>query len=307
MKQLIKTYSYSKSAKTVTLTDFTTVKLERLYLIIDSTLNVLMYNMVDPTVSPATVATNVITLTNVPASSANGDSLQIIYDCETGDPTYDTPPLALNAALETGGNLATIAGKDFATQTTLAAIKAKTDNIDVALSTRTKPTDTQKVDGSGVTQPVSLATAPTTPVTGTFYQATQPVSGTVTTTPPSNASTNLTQVGGVSVSLGQTTRSGSIPVTLPSDGAGVPFGTWGYNAGISGTLTLTGGKRVLMISAIAEQAAATITINGGDTITLPYGSTDKVSSALEIRPAGNLTNPTIVFTSTVAYFVEYVS
>lgn len=41
-----------------------------------------------------------------------------------------------------------------------------------------------KVDGSGVTQPVSLATAPTTPVTGTFWQATQPVSGTVTVTPP---------------------------------------------------------------------------------------------------------------------------
>ena len=38
-------------------------------------------------------------------------------------------PLPTGAALETGGNLATIAGKDFATQTTLAAIKAKTDNI----------------------------------------------------------------------------------------------------------------------------------------------------------------------------------
>jgi len=38
-------------------------------------------------------------------------------------------------ALEAGGNLATIAIKDFATQTTLALIKAKTDNIDVLLST----------------------------------------------------------------------------------------------------------------------------------------------------------------------------
>lgn len=38
-------------------------------------------------------------------------------------------------ALEAGGNLATIAGKDFATQTTLALVKAKTDNLDVALST----------------------------------------------------------------------------------------------------------------------------------------------------------------------------
>src|SRR5690242_4572722 len=35
-------------------------------------------------------------------------------------------PLPANAAQETGGNLAAIAGKDFATQTTLALIKAKT-------------------------------------------------------------------------------------------------------------------------------------------------------------------------------------
>ena len=35
-----------------------------------------------------------------------------------------------------GGNLASIAGKDFATQTTLALVKAKTDNVDVSLSTR---------------------------------------------------------------------------------------------------------------------------------------------------------------------------
>lgn len=37
-------------------------------------------------------------------------------------------------ALESGGNLATLAAKDFATQTTLALIKAKTDNLDVTLS-----------------------------------------------------------------------------------------------------------------------------------------------------------------------------
>src|ERR1044071_2285093 len=40
----------------------------------------------------------------------------------------------INPAKE-DGNLATIAAKDFATQTTLALIKAKTDNLDVLLST----------------------------------------------------------------------------------------------------------------------------------------------------------------------------
>jgi hypothetical protein len=37
-------------------------------------------------------------------------------------------------AKESGGNLATLAGKDFATQTTLALVKAKTDNLDILLS-----------------------------------------------------------------------------------------------------------------------------------------------------------------------------
>src|SRR3990167_10581111 len=49
---------------------------------------------------------------------------------------------------------------DVATQTTLALKKTKTDNLDVLLSTRTKPADTQIVDGSGVTQPISAVSLP---------------------------------------------------------------------------------------------------------------------------------------------------
>lgn len=53
-------------------------------------------------------------------------------------------------AVETGlakeaGNLAALVAKDYATQATLALIKAKTDMLDVALSTRTKPADQQHV------------------------------------------------------------------------------------------------------------------------------------------------------------------
>jgi len=48
-----------------------------------------------------------------------------------------------NYAIETGGNLGALASMDFATQATLAAIKAKTDLIDVALSTRSSPQQAQ--------------------------------------------------------------------------------------------------------------------------------------------------------------------
>lgn len=43
-------------------------------------------------------------------------------------------PLPSNAAAESGGNLAALVAKDYATQTTLALIKAKTDNLDTLLS-----------------------------------------------------------------------------------------------------------------------------------------------------------------------------
>lgn len=76
------------------------------------------------------------------------------------------------------------------TEATLLLIKAKTDNLDVALSTRavTGLTDAQlravAVPVSGTffqaTQPVSIAAS--VAVTGTFFQATQPVSGPLTDT-----------------------------------------------------------------------------------------------------------------------------
>lgn len=62
-------------------------------------------------------------------------------------------------AIENGGNLATLAGKDFATQTTLALIKAKTDNLDVLLSDLTTPADTQPVSAASLPLPTGAATS----------------------------------------------------------------------------------------------------------------------------------------------------
>jgi len=85
-------------------------------------------------------------------------------------------------------------------------------------------------------------------------------------------------------------------------------GTWGYASGTNGTVTLSGGKKVLQITAIAQGASGSFTINAGSAITLPYDSTDKVSSSIEIKPVGNLVDPTIVFSAGVdAYFIEHVS
>lgn len=77
-------------------------------------------------------------------------------------------------------------------------------------------------------------------------------------------------------------------------------GTWAYYAGTSGTVNVTSGQRVLGISAHST-LGGTMTINGGQTITVP------ANVSLVITPVGNLTAPTIVFTSTDTYFIEVVS
>jgi hypothetical protein len=86
-KQLISAYSYNTAAKTVTLTDFTTVRLDRLQLITNTTTNQIIYNFADSSVATASVSGNVITLSAAPGS--NTDKLMIIYDCLSGDPVYD--------------------------------------------------------------------------------------------------------------------------------------------------------------------------------------------------------------------------
>lgn len=84
-----------------------------------------------------------------------------------------------------------------------------------------------------------------------------------------------------------------------------PSPGWGYAAGISGTIVLSGGKLIKEITAIAQESSATVRINGGNIITLPYGSTDRLSTTIVLN-SDNLIDPTIIFTGTKSYFVEYV-
>jgi hypothetical protein len=123
------------------------------------------------------------------------------------------------------------------------------------------------------------------------FPATQAVSGTVTA--------NLGTLNGAATAANQTTGNtslSSIDNKLPD-----LSGTWGYNAGTAGTLTVAANKRVLAITATAPPLlGATMTINGGQTITIPAGTT------ITISPRANLTAPTLVFTSTSAYFVEFI-
>lgn len=77
-------------------------------------------------------------------------------------------------------------------------------------------------------------------------------------------------------------------------------GNWNYLSGTAGTGINPSG-RVLTISVVATAPSATLVINGGSAIPIlprfPF----------TITPKGNLVGPTLDFTNTDAYFVEYVT
>lgn len=112
-----------------------------------------------------------------------------------------------------------------------------------------------QVDGSAVTQPTNIIQVGSAAITQgqktmatsvpvvvasdqtalTVSQATAAnlnatVTGTVSTSPPANASTNITQIGGSALSKGQTTMAGSIPVVIASDQSTVQFDPQGPDA-----------------------------------------------------------------------------
>lgn len=108
--------------------------------------------------------------------------------------------------------------------------------------------------------------------------------GTVTTTPSGTQNVNVTNTS-LAVTDANVDRS---------------FGTWAYHAGALGTVVIPAGQRVLGLTAHSV-GGGTMVINGGDSITIP------ANTSFLVQPLGNLVAPTIVFTSTDAYFIEVVS
>lgn len=104
MKTKIDNYTFDKTAKTVTFTDYTTIRLDSILLITNVTDNVIIYNFADPSLG-GTVTNNVLTLTYDTSSMDNTDKLQIFYE---GDNTLATNDLqtTLNSLTETLQELA---------------------------------------------------------------------------------------------------------------------------------------------------------------------------------------------------------
>lgn len=79
MKAKINNYAFNKTAKTVTFTDYTTIRLDGILLITNVTDGIIIYNFADPA-KGGTVLTNVLTLTFDTAAMEDTDNLLIYYD-----------------------------------------------------------------------------------------------------------------------------------------------------------------------------------------------------------------------------------
>ena len=83
MKTKIQSYSFNKATKQVTFSDYSTIYLDKILLIVNVTANIIIYNFSDST-KGGTVATNVLTLTYDTSSMNNTDKLLIYYDDAVG-------------------------------------------------------------------------------------------------------------------------------------------------------------------------------------------------------------------------------
>lgn len=132
MKQaIIPIYTFTPAAKTVDLSAIVSFDVKKLTAIINITQNQIIYAIGKSTYGLQSISGSVITLIYDTTAMSSTDKLMVLYD-QAVDVNVLTTVLATNAA----------------TESTLALIKAKTDNIDVALSTRTKPADVQSMSGT---------------------------------------------------------------------------------------------------------------------------------------------------------------
>ena len=148
------------------------------------------------------------------------------------------------------------------------------------------------------TQPVSIASMPTTPVTGTFWQTTQPVSGTVT----ANVTFPTTQQvsGTVTLDNGSLTALENINATVSGT---VELGSTTLtaleNVGVTGTVTVQdGGSSITVdgtvsatVSGTVELGTSTLSALENTTVTISGTPTVNIGTIPEVEIKNDSGNP----------------
>lgn len=222
MKQFtIPSYTFTPGASgvgTVNLSGISGFNVKYLVAVINQTRGVVIYSTGDTATRYTNLAGTTLTL-NVDTSTHNsGDVLQVIYEVTSADPLTDTQLRATAVPVSgtffqatqpvSAASLPLPSGA--ATETTLAAVESDTTAIAASVASidgknPTLVSGRVPVDGSGVTQPVS----------GTFWQATQPVSAAALPL-PSGAATSANQAP-LTTSHPSPNASGAVVRQVPSE------------------------------------------------------------------------------------------
>jgi len=92
----------------------------------------------------------------------------------------------------------------------------------------------------------------------------------------------------------------NFPAQQPSQADANVTGAWAYMAGTSGVAVVPAGGKVLQISATSVDGGS-FTVNSGSSIVIP------ANQQFTLEPRGNLVAPTVSFSNTTSYVIEYVS
>lgn len=198
--------------------------------------------------------------------------------------TVDTSTAAVNTLL---------GAKTDAKSTATDATSVSAMQVLKQISASVQAPPSQAVTGTfyQATQPVSIATMPSTPVTGTFWQATQPISGAVT-----NAV--LSVVGGGAEATAQR-------VTIASDSTGVlSVDDNGGSLTVDGTVAVTNAGITTIAGAVSgtEMQVDVLTLPVGHniidsgTVTAVTSITNNVNT-VEVAPTTILNGKTVVTTA----------
>lgn len=100
MKVKVSNYTFNKTTKTVTFTDYTAIRLDGILLITNVTDGIIIYNFASPTLG-GTVSGNSVALAYDTSTMDDTDKLQIFYDDETVTPSSGENQTTLNELVET--------------------------------------------------------------------------------------------------------------------------------------------------------------------------------------------------------------
>jgi len=103
----INNYTFNKTAKTISFTDYKTISLDGLLLITNVTSNIIIYNFASPALG-GSVSGNTLTLNYDTSSMSNTDKLQILYDDPNTNSATDESILLLRRIVKELESSATV-------------------------------------------------------------------------------------------------------------------------------------------------------------------------------------------------------